>query len=70
MSAHKLVIKDALWQLFGRVISALFGFVITKIIASYLGPLRYGDYGTIFKFFARWTALVDFGIYVLAVKKL
>gem|GEM_PF-3326134 len=36
MSGHKLVIKDALWQLAGRVISALFGFVITKIIASYL----------------------------------
>jgi len=24
MSGHKLVIKDALWQLAGRVISALF----------------------------------------------
>lgn len=44
--------------------------MITKIIASYLGPLRYGDYGTIFRFFAWWTALVDFGIYVLAVKQL
>ena len=70
MSWHKLVIKDAAWQLFGRIISALFGFVITKIIASYLGPLRYGDYGTIFRFFARWTALVDFWIYVIAVKRL
>lgn len=70
MSWHKLVIKDALRQLFGRIISALFGFVITKIIASYLGPLRYGDYGTIFRFFAWWTALVDFGIYVIAVKQL
>lgn len=70
MSWHKLVIKDALWQLFGRIISALFGFMITKIIASYLWPLRYGDYGTIFRFFARWTALVDFGIYVLALKQL
>lgn len=69
-SSHKLVIKDAAWQLFGRVISALFGFIITKIIASYLWPLRYGDYGTIFRFFARWTALVDFGIYVIAVKRL
>ena len=47
-----------------------FGFVITKIIASYLGPLRYGDYGTIFRFFAWWTALVDFWIYVIAVKRL
>ena len=70
MSWHKLVIKDAAWQLFGRIISALFGFVITKIISSYLGPLRYGDYGTIFRFFAWWTALVDFGIYVIAVKRL
>ena len=42
------MIKDALRQLFGRIVSALFGFVITKIIASYLGPLRYGDYGTDF----------------------
>ena len=70
MSWHKLVIKDAAWQLFGRIISALFGFVITKIISSYLWPLRYGDYGTIFRFFARRTALVDFGVYVIAVKRL
>lgn len=69
-SGHKLVIKDAAWQLFWRIISALFWFVITKIIASYLGPLRYWDYGTIFRYFARWTALVDFGIYVIAVKNL
>lgn len=68
--SHKLVIKDALWQLFGRVLSALFGFVITKIIASYLGPLRYGDYGTILRYFAWWTALVDFGVYVIALKQL
>ena len=70
MNWSRLVIKDAARQLFGRVISALFGFVITKIISSYLGPLRYWDYGTIFRFFARWTALVDFGIYVIAVKRL
>ena len=69
-SWHRLVIKDAAWQLFGRIISALFGFVITKIISSYLGPLRYGDYWTIFRFFAWWTALVDFGVYVIAVKRL
>ena len=70
MNWSRLVIKDAARQLFGRVISALFWFVITKIISSYLWPLRYWDYGTIFRFFARWTALVDFGIYVIAVKRL
>jgi len=70
MSWHKLVIKDAARQLFGRIISALFWFVITKIIASYLWPLRYGDYGTIFRYFAWRTALVDFWIYVIAVRTL
>lgn len=70
MNWSRLVIKDAARQLFWRVISALFGFVITKIISSYLWPLRYWDYWTIFRFFARWTALVDFWIYVIAVKKL
>lgn len=69
-SDHRLVVKDAVWQLFGRIISALFGFFITKIISSYLWPLRYGDYGTIFRYFARWTALVDFGLYVIAVTRL
>ena len=70
MNWHTLVIKDAAWQLFWRIISALFGFVITKIISSYLGPLRYWDYWTIFRFFARRTALVDFWVYVIAVKRL
>ncbi|MDD2536932.1 MAG: hypothetical protein PHU61_00335 [Candidatus Absconditabacteria bacterium] len=67
---HKLVIKDAARQLFGRVLSALFGFVIVKIISYYLGPLRYGDYGTIFRYFARRTALVDFGVYTIAMRQL
>lgn len=70
MSAHRLVIKDAFWQIFGRVLSALCGFVVLKIISPYLWPLGYGDYATILKFFAYRSALADFGLYVIAVKKL
>ncbi|MCF7834749.1 oligosaccharide flippase family protein [Candidatus Gracilibacteria bacterium] len=70
MSGHKLVIKDAARQLAGRIISALFGFITIKIMTPYLGPLRYGDYSTILKYFAIWTALADLGLYVLAVKRL
>lgn len=70
MSSHKLVIKDAMWQLIGRIISAAFGFLVIKIMTPYLGPLRFGDYSTILKFFAIWTALADLGLYVLAVKRL
>ena len=70
VSSHRLVIKDAAWQLISRIISAVFGFATTKIMADYLGPLRYGDYNSILKYFAFWTALADLGLYVLAVKRL
>ncbi len=68
--SSRLVIKDAARQLIWRVISALFGFITIKIITPYLGPLRYGDYSTILKYFAIWTALADLWLYVLAVKRL
>lgn len=68
--SSRLVIKDAARQLIGRFISALFGFVTIKIMTPYLWPLRYGDYSTILKYFAIWTALADLGLYVLAVKRL
>ena len=68
--SSRLVIKDAARQLIWRLISALFGFVTIKIMTPYLGPLRYGDYSTILKYFAIWTALADLWLYVLAVKRL
>lgn len=70
VSSHRLVIKDAARQLIGRIISALFGFLTIKIMTPYLGPLQYGDYSTILKYFAIWTALADLWLYVLAVKRL
>jgi len=68
--SSKLVIKDAARQLIWRIISALFWFITIKIMTPYLGPLRYGDYSTILKYFAIWTALADLWLYVLAVKRL
>lgn len=70
VSSHRLVIKDAAWQLIWRIISALFGFLTIKIMTPYLWPLQYGDYSTILKYFAIWTALADLWLYVLAVKRL
>lgn len=65
-----LVIKDAVWQIIWRVASALFGFIVIKLITPYLWPLRYGDYTTILKYFAIRSALADFWIYVIALKTL
>ena len=65
-----LVIKDAVWQIIWRAASAILWFIVIKLITPYLGPLRFGDYSTILKFFAIWSAFADFGIYVIALKKL
>jgi len=70
MSWHRLVIKDAFRQLLGRVLSALAGFLVIKMMSPYLGPLRYGDYSTILKYFAIRSALADFWLYVIAVRTL
>lgn len=67
---HKLLIKDAFWQILGRVISALWGFLVVKIMTPYLGPLRFGDYSTILKFFAIRSAFADFWLYVIALRRL
>lgn len=64
------VVKDAVWQIVGRVVSAVGGFLVIKLITPYLGPLRFGDYSTILKYFAIWSALADFGMYVIALKQL
>ncbi len=63
-----LVVNDAVRQIGGRVVSALFGFFVISIISPYLWVLRYGDYSTVLKFFAMWSALADFGLYIIAVR--
>ncbi len=65
-----LVFRDAFWQIFGRIVSALAGFFVIKLITPYLWPLRYGDYSTVLKYFAIWSALADFWIYVVALNAL
>lgn len=65
-----LVIKDAAWQILWRAASAVGWFLVVKMITPYLGPLRFGDYSTILKYFAIWSAFADFGLYVIGLKML
>ncbi|USN54767.1 MAG: hypothetical protein H6765_09925 [Candidatus Peribacteria bacterium] len=44
--------------------------IVIKLITPFLGPLRFGDYSTILKYFAIWSAFADFGLYVIALKQL
>ena len=65
-----LVIKDAFRQILWRVFSAVWGFLVLIIIAPILWDLRYWDYSTILKYFAIWSALADFWMYVLALRQI
>lgn len=67
---QKLLIKDAFRQILWRIISAIWGFLVVKIMTPYLWPLRFGDYSTILKYFAIWSAFADFGLYVIALRRL
>ncbi len=68
--SYKTLVKDAFWQISGRILSAVWGFAVTLIMAPYLWPLRYWDYYTILKYFAIWSAFADFGTYVIALREL
>lgn len=39
-------------------------------MTPYLGPIRFGDYSTVLKYFAIRSALADFGVYVIALREL
>lgn len=64
------IVKDAFRQILWRVISALGGFITIKLITPFLGPLRYGDYNTVLKYFAIRSALADLGLYTIALREL
>ncbi len=67
---YTTVIKDAFWQILGRMISAFSGFFVVTLITPLLGPLRYGDYTTILSYFALWSALSDLGLYVIGIREM
>ena len=62
--------KDAFWQIFGRMISAISGFFVVSMMTPLLWPLRYGDYSTLISYFALRSALADLGLYVIWLREL
>lgn len=65
-----MIIKDAFWQILGRIVSAIWWFIVLKFTTPFLWPLRFGDYNTILKYFAIWSALADFWLYQLALREI
>lgn len=67
---YTLVLKDAVWQIIWRVVSALAWFIVLIMITPYLWPLRYWDYGTILAYFAFISSLADLWLYSLWLQQL
>lgn len=68
-TAPKSIAYNTAVQLLGRVAFLALSLINFKLIASYLGPTLFGDYGNIFNFIALFTVLTDFGLFIVAVRE-
>ena len=68
--APSLIAKNTVIQIIGRVLFLALSLVNFKIIAIYLGPKLFGDYGNVFNFTAIFTVLADFGLFTVAVREI
>ena len=70
MSTARKIISNTFSQVIGKIIVALLSVAIVKILASYFGKSRYGEYATIFEFLAFFGAIADMGIFTIAVREM
>jgi len=68
--APTLIAKNTVIQIIGRVLFLALSLINFKIIAIYLGPKLFGDYGNVFNYTAIFTVLADFGLFTVAVREI
>lgn len=68
--APRTIARNTVIQLIGRVAFLALSLINFRLIANYLGPTLYGDYGNIFNFIALFTVLTDFGLFIVAVREI
>ena len=61
ISPKQIVIKNSFWLLLAEGIAKCILFILTIIIARYLGPESYGEYSFAFNFVTLFIIVVDFG---------
>ena len=68
--APSLIAKNTAIQIIGRILFLALSLINFKIIAVYLGPKLFGDYGNVFNYTAIFTVLADFGLFTVAVREI
>lgn len=68
-AAPRSIARNTAVQLLGRVGFLALSLINFRLIAGYLGPTLFGDYGNVFNFIALFTVLTDFGLFTVAVRE-
>lgn len=70
MSLSRKILSNTLWQVLGRLITAMIGVFSIKIITNYLPTDIYGQYTTIFEYIGFFAIAADFGLYTIGVREM
>lgn len=68
--ASRLIAKNTAIQIIGRILFLGLSLINFKLIAVYLGPTLFGDWGNVFNYTALFTVLADFGLFTVAVREI
>ena len=68
-SAQKIAINTTV-QLIGKIITVATSVLVIAYITRYLGVAGYGDYATIFAYLGIFGAILDLGLFVIAVREI
>lgn len=70
MSLARKIASNTLWQIVGKLVTAVLGVISIKYITNYLTPTEYGQYTTIYDFTALFAIVADFGLFTIAVREM
>ena len=70
MSLARKIASNTLWQIVGKLVTAILGVISIKYITNYLTPTEYGQYTTIYDFTALFAIVADFGLFTIAVREM
>ncbi len=70
MTTARKVLSNTLFQISGRLITAVLGIAVVKILSTYLGKEGYGEYVTVFVFLSYFGIAADLGLFTMAVREM
>ncbi len=70
MSLANSIAYNSVVQIVGKVISIILGVVVIRLTTEYLDPSAYGQYIIVLTFLQFFGIIVDFGLYIVLIKKI